>query len=328
MDGRTLMEIMQSPNFSMWGPAEQAFNTGQDKEKANLASIMGQEQRAQQMLPLEMEQKRAAARMSNGQADIYADQLASQAPAEERKKLAMKKMVGEMDDASRAQFKAQVTRNMQIAAMAKANGGALPQGIPFTPEEVQMFSPKNLDAIIKHGETFLSFDPEEINKRKAEEARLAQVRAAGQFRVDAAGVAHPGKDGATAAVPTTPAEILAGMAKFKEARQKVAHLKSVLPLVSPELQAQMQSTYLGLVKQANAEANARVAGQVDVSGTTGGKVKVNPAVDVGGPVGAAAGRPARQAAAEAPKYSQADIEFTAKKYNMTVEQVKAKLGIK
>ncbi len=328
MDGQTLQQLFSGSNPFLAQMGEKAFNLDQQKRHADLASIMGQEQRAQQMLPLEMEQKRQAARMSGGQADLYADQIASKPPAEDRRKAAMQEMLAKMDETTKAQFKAQVTRNMQIAAMAKANKGALPYGLQLSPEEMQMFDPKNLDAIIQHGKTFLEFDPEEISKRQraAEAERLAKVRGEVQMDVKATPTAGSGSK-APAGVPQSYAEVLSGMEKLKEARQRLAYLKAVLPAVSPELQMQLQPAYTAIKKQADAEANARTAGQVDIAATTKGKVPVTPPVNLGEAPSAVTDRPARQQA-QTPSYTQADLEFTAKKYNMTVDQVKKQLGIK
>jgi len=185
MDGRTLMEIMQSPNFAMWGPAEQAFNTTQEKAKADLATTLGLEQRNQEMHPLEKESKRQAARMSGGQADIYADTLARKIPVEDERKAALQKSIAGMDDTSRAQMKAQVVRNMQLAAMMEKNGGMLPQGFNLSPEEMQIFQPKNLKNIIAHGQAFLEMDPDWLAERKkAEEARrLEGIKAQGRVEL-------------------------------------------------------------------------------------------------------------------------------------------------
>ena len=203
MDGRTLMEIMQSPNFAMWGPAEQAFNTTQEKAKADLATTLGLEQRNQAMHPLEMEKARQAARMSGGQADIYADTLARKIPVEDERKAALQASIAKMDDTSRAQMKAQVVRNMQLAAMMEKNGGMLPQGFNLSPEEMQIFQPKNLKNIIAHGQAFLEMDPEEISKRRraAEAERLAKIR--GQVQMDVKGTpsAGGGKNNPTMAPP-------------------------------------------------------------------------------------------------------------------------------
>jgi len=329
MDGQTLQQLFSGSNPFLAQMGEKAFNLDQQKRQADLASIMGQEQRAQQMLPLEMAAKETTNRLNASTAGLNEYSLKAKPDAETAKKTAMQEMLAKMDETNKAQFKAQVTRNMQIAAMAKANKGMLPEGLQLSPEEVKIFDPKNLDAIIKHGQTFLEFDPEEISKRQraAEALKLAQTRIDGQIAVKE--TPTPGKGGgAPATVPQTNAEIIAGMQKLKKASERLAYLKTVLPAVPPELAEQLRPAYNGLRAQAEAEANARTAGQVDIAATTKGKVPVTPPVNLGDAPSAVTNRPARQQATEAPKYTQADLEFTAKKYNMTVEQVKKQLGIK
>lgn len=203
MDGQTLQQLFAGSNPFLAQMGEKAFNQAQQKEQANLASIMGAEQRAQAMHPLEMESKRQAARMSGGQADIYADQLARKIPVEEERKAALQASIAKMDSTSRAQMKEQVVRNMQLAAMMEKNGGQLPQGFNLSPEEMQIFTPKNLKNIIAHGQAFMEMDPEWIAQRKkAQEAeRLAQVR--GQVQMDVKGTpsAGGGKNNPTMAPP-------------------------------------------------------------------------------------------------------------------------------
>ena len=324
MDGNTLQQLFSGSNPFLAQMGEAAFNQAQQKEKANLASIMGQEQRAQAMHPLEMQSKEVNNRLNASSAGLNEYSLQSKVDPQQAKKAAMQKMLGEMDDTTRGQFKQQVTRNMQIAAMAKANGGALPPGIQMSPEEIQMFSPGNLDKIIQHGQTFLEFDPEEIAKRqRAKEAEaLAKVR--GQVQMDVKGT--PSAGGGGSAAPTMDNQgIIAQMSKLKEARQKLAYLKTVLPQLTEEQQAQWQGAYNGLKKQAEEELRARTAGDVDIPATTKGKVAVTPGVNLGDAPSAVTTRPARQAPAQV---SQADLEFTAKKHGISVEEVKKRLGIK
>lgn len=324
MDGQTLQQLFAGSNPFLAQMGEKAFNQAQQKEQANLASIMGAEQRNQAMHPLEMESKRQAARMSGGQADIYADQLARKIPVEEERKAALQASIAKMDSTSRAQMKEQVVRNMQLAAMMEKNGGQLPQGFNLSPEEMQVFTPKNLKNIIAHGQAFMEMDPEWIAQRKkAQEAeRLAQVR--GQVQMDVKGT--PSAGGSSNAAPTMDnAGIVAQLSKLKEARQKLAALKTILPQLTEEQQAQWQGPYLALKKQAEEELRARTAGDVDIAATTKGKVPVTPSVNLGDAPGAVASRPQRQAPAQV---SQADIEFTAKKHGISVEEVKKRLGIK
>ncbi len=329
MDGRTLMEIMQSPNFSMWAPAQQAFNTAQDKAKADLATTLGMEQRNAAMHPLEMRSKEATAKLNESTANLNQYALDTKLPKEEALKLNMQKFFKESDEMTQEQTRMKVQRMMQIAQMAKSNGGALPPGIQLNPEEIQQYSPANLDKLIKYGETFFAADPKEIatRQRASEALKLAQTRTEGQIAVKETSAAGSGSNKSMAVVPQSYAEVLSGMEKLKEARQRLAYLKSVLPAVSPELQMQLQPAYTAIKKQADAEANARLAGQVDIAATTKGKVPVTPPVNLGDAPSAVTSRPARQEA-QTPSYTQADLEFTAKKYNMTVEQVKKQLGIK
>ena len=200
------MELSQF--FGTGNPFMTQYGMGQmdiqkQKQEADLATTLGLEQRNQAMHPLEMESKRQAARMSGGQADIYADTLARKIPVEDERKAALQASIAKMDDTSRAQMKAQVVRNMQLAAMMEKNGGQLPQGFNLSPEEMQIFQPKNLKNIIAHGQAFLEMDPEEISKRQraAEAERLAKIR--GQVQMDVKGTpsAGGGKNNPTMAPP-------------------------------------------------------------------------------------------------------------------------------
>jgi len=327
MDARSLQDLWQGPSPFLAQMGEQAFNLDQQKRQADLATTLGMEQRNAAMHPLEMQNKQAVTDLNKSTAAMNQYALDTKLPREQALAQAMQKFHKESDDMTRSQTREQVLRNMQIAAIAKQNGGALPPGIQLKPEEMAQFSPANLDKIIKFGETFLQYDPEEISKRQraAEALKLEGVRAQG--RIDLKSMAAPGKAGSI--TPTMDNNgIVAQMSKLKEARQKLAFLKTVLPQLTEEQQAQWQGPYLALKKQAEGELSARNAGEVDVATTTKGKVAVNPPVNLGDAPPAVTNRAARQEATQAPKYTQSDLEFTAKKYNMTVEQVKKQLGIK
>lgn len=212
MDGRTLMDIMQSPNFSMWGPAEQAFNTTQDKAKADLASVLGVEKRAQEMQPVEIASRQASTALNNSNAQLNQYALDTKLPKDKALAQVMQKFHSESDDNTRAQTQAQIVRSMQIAQAAKNNGGALPEGLQLSPQEMKMYTPGNLDGIINFGKAFLENSPEELSKRTAaaekQAAAVAAAKEAGQWRVQAAGTARPGAGGG-AKVPKSPRELLA-----------------------------------------------------------------------------------------------------------------------
>jgi len=326
------MELSQffgtgNPFMTQYGMGQ--MDTQKQKQEADLATILGMEQRNAAMHPLEMQNKQAVTDLNKSTAAMNQYALATKLPKEEALKQNMQKFFKESDEMTQEQTRMQVQRMYQLAQMAKANGGALPPGVNVPPEEMDRYSLANLDRTIKYGEAFFASDPKEIaaRQRAAEALKLAQTRTDGQIAVKE--TPTPGKGGAGPnTVPQSYAEILAGMSKLKEARQKLAYLKSALPALPEALQVQLQPAYAAIKKQADAEANARLAGQVDIEATTKGKVPVTPPVNLGDAPAAVTGRTARQEATQAPKYTQSDLEFTAKKYNMTVEQVKKQLGIK
>ena len=229
MDGRTLMDIMQSPNFSMWGPAEQAFNTSQEKAKADLATTLGMERRANEMQPVEIAHKNAATALNNTTAQMNQYALDTKLPKDKALELVMQKFHKETDENTRTALKEQVMRNMQLAAMAKQNNGVIPAGIKLSPEETKLFDPKNLDGLIKFGQTFLQYDPAEIAQRQRaaerKDAAVAAAAEAGKYRVEAAGTARPGSGGG-AKVPKSPRELMsyydykAQTAETEEEKQK------------------------------------------------------------------------------------------------------------
>jgi hypothetical protein len=328
MDGQTLQQLFAGSNPFLAQMGEQAFNLDQQKRQADLATTLGMEQRNAAMHPLEMRSKEASAKLNESTAGLNQYALDTKLPKEEALKQNMQKFFKESDEMTQEQTRMKVQRMLQIAQMAKTNKGALPPGFQLSPEETAQYAPENLDKLIKYGETFFAADPKEIaaRQRATEAKQLEELRAQG--RIDLKGLAAPGKGDGPINVPQTYAEVLAGMVKMKKASERLAYLKSVLPAVPDELSQQLRPAYEGLRQQAEAEANARTAGQVDIAATTKGKVPVTPPVNLGDAPGSVTGRPARQQATQAPQPTQADLEFTAKKYNMTVEQVKKQLGIK
>lgn len=298
------------------------LETQQQKSEADLATTLGLEQRNQAMHPAELAGKEAVTRLNNSTAAMNEDVLASNIPAAQRQKQRLQESLSKMDDVTRTQLKARVIHNLQLANAMKKNKGQLPEGFSLSPEEAPYFTPDKLDAHIAYGQAFMEMDPDWLAERKkAEEAeRLAQIR--GQVQMDVKGT--PSAGGGNTAPTMDNAGIVAQLNKLKEARQKLAALKTILPQLTEEQQAQWQGPYLALKKQAEEELRARTAGDVDIPAVTKGKVLITPAVNLGNAPSAVASRPERQA----PQVSQADIEFTAKKHGISVEEVKKRLGIK
>jgi len=271
MDGQTLQQLFAGSNPFLAQMGEKAFNQVQQKEQANLASIMGAEQRAQAMHPLEMTARETTNRLNASTAGLNEYALKTKPDADTARKSAMQEMLNKMDDATRGQFKQQVTRNMQIAAMAKANGGRLPEGMQMSPEELQMFRPENLDKIIKHGQTFLEFDPEEIGKRQraAEAERLAKIR--GQVQMDVKGTpsAGGGKNNPTMAPP-----------KMNLQQQYGFYNNLAFAEQDPEkkkaYQAEADRIELMILRQAVNAQQARQAGDPNLADPKLGGLPVNP----------------------------------------------------
>ena len=182
------MELSQF--FGTGNPFMTQYGMGQmdiqkQKQEADLATTLGLEQRNQAMHPAELAGKQAVTRLNNSTAAMNEDGLRRKIPAEDERKAALQASIAKMDDTSRAQMKAQVVRNMQLAAMMEKNGGQLPQGFNLSPEEMQIFTPKNLKNIIAHGQAFLEMDPDWLAERKkAEEARrLEGIKAQGRVEL-------------------------------------------------------------------------------------------------------------------------------------------------
>jgi len=330
------MELSQF--FGTGNPFMTQYGMGQmdiqkQKQEADLATTLGLEQRNQAMHPAELAGKQAVTRLNNSTAAMNEDVLSRRIPAEDERKAALQASIAKMDDTSRAQMKAQVVRNMQLAAMMEKNGGMLPQGFNLSPEEMQIFQPKNLKNIIAHGQAFLEMDPEEISKRWAAAAaeKLAKIRGQGQMDVKGTPSAG-GNTKPPAPAPGSNEAIVADLAKFKEARQALQRLKIWYPQMTPEQKQQWLPVIASLKKQAENEPLLPGQGKVDPVATANdpkGGVAAKPAIDLGGAPGAVANRPQRQQPAVNPKdITPENIAFTAKELGISEEEVKKRLGIK
>lgn len=198
MDGQTLQNIFQSPNFALWGPAEQAFNLDQQKQQANLQSLLGTEQRAQEMQPLDIAHKQAVTRSGNANAATVEDALKAQAPAEERMKLAMKQLHAKSNETDRAQMDADMYDRLQRASVIKANGGQIPLSMQkeIPPEEMPYYTGKGLDLTIAMGKAYHENHPKTIEAREKQAADYRKTIDAAKImadsRVTAAGMKGSG----------------------------------------------------------------------------------------------------------------------------------------
>ena len=257
MDARSLQELWQGPSPFLAQMGKRAFDLAQEKQQADLATTLGLEQRNQAMHPAELAGKEAVTRLNNSTAAMNEDVLSRRIPAEDERKAALQASIAKMDDTSRAQMKAQVVRNMQLAAMMEKNGGMLPQGFNLSPEEMQIFQPKNLKNIIAHGQAFLEMDPEEISKRRraAEALQLAQTKTEGQIAVK--GTPSAGGGGGSAPKPAkNPQELMTEYTRLANAAKPGSEeQKHYLALAGAEWQ---KLQLLAILK-----AQAPQGGQVD-----------------------------------------------------------------
>jgi len=303
MDGQTLQQLFAGPNPFLAQMGEQAFNLDQQKRQADLATTLGLEQRNAAMHPLEMQNKQAVTRLNNSTADINEYGIATRLPKEQALAQNMQKFFKESDEMTQQQTRMKVQRMMQIAQMAKSNGGALPPGIQLSPEEIQQYSPGNLDKLIKYGETFFASDPKEIaaRQRAAEQMKLEQERQKGRIDLKATPGANGPGGKPPSPKPMSNEAISADLLKLKEARQKLAQLKVYYPLMSPEQKQQWLPIIAAIKKQAENEPLIPQTGKVDPVGSANsktGEIVARPAVDLGGAPGAVSNRPARQTASE------------------------------
>lgn len=257
-----LSSLFDSGNFGLLDRGLQAQSLDQEKRKADLATVLGQEQRNQAMHPWDVEAKQAVTGLNKSTTALNQYSLDTKLPVAQALDMNMQKFFKESDDLTRERTKANVIRYMQIASAAKKNGGQLPPGISVSPQEMQYFAPAHLDKLIQFGQTFLENDPTEIAARqRAREAQeLAKLRTDGQIAVKTT----PGAGGSKApAGPRVP----------KSTRELLAHYTYLANQAEPDSPEQKQ--YLAMAEaewnkiqmEAILRAQAPNAGKVDAAAT-------------------------------------------------------------
>ena len=305
MDGRTLNEIMSGGNWSLVGPAQQAFNLTQQRSLQDLVNSQGQEQRAQsqeqrlqQMHPVEMSSKQSYANQAQAQADTMQEHLKvlQGVPLDQRIAVGVAENKKKLSDIDRQRLDGEMSDLSKLAAAAVQNGGTLPLGMNVSnPEHAKLFgNPQGAALAAQIAKAYWMSTPEELGKAANDERdskraiELARIMA--QSRENAA--AGKGKD----TPPTTDTPSIArNLLKLKKASEKLAQLKVYWPMMSEEQRAEWVPVAEDLLTQANEEARVSTAGKVDPNAATKGRVPTTPGVNLGAPSGAAANRPARQA---------------------------------
>jgi len=177
MDGQTLQGIFESPNFSLWNPASEAFNLAQQKAQQGLQAAQGQEQRAQAMQPLEMAHKQALTRQGNANAATVEDSLAAQVPASERLKQKMLEFHSKGTELERSQREADMYERGQNAAIIKANGGQIPIWLlnKIPQNELQMYQGRGLDTTMNILKAYHDTHPKTLDAKAKADAEYKKA---------------------------------------------------------------------------------------------------------------------------------------------------------
>lgn len=182
MDGRTLMDIMQSPNWSMVGPANDSFQLELQKQKADVAQAEQTTRQAAEMHPLKMEAERAQtaeryglARQYNAQSATAEDALKvlQGVPMDQRVAAATADMYQKIAAGDKAKISASMLKGAQYAATALSQGGklSLPQMTSLqqdAPELVQYFQHPNGAKLVSNMVT--AFNALDAERQKSDSA--------------------------------------------------------------------------------------------------------------------------------------------------------------
>ena len=171
----TLAKLFEGGHYSLYGQGQQAVDQAMQRKQADLQSVLGAEQGAQAMQPLELENKRATTRLNTSTAALNENSLQDR----------MKKSFYELDDMQREKVNQDMNRRFQIASAVKANGGQVPLALQaYIPqEELQYYTGPNLDKTLSIGKTFIENSPKWLDQRMKEDA--ATKRASEVARINA-----------------------------------------------------------------------------------------------------------------------------------------------
>lgn len=299
MDGNTLQSLFSQGNPFLAQMGEQAFNLSQMKTQADLSALQQKTSQEQQAFPLEQQVKQAQldhtkALTRSGNAGAAATEYANSIalPKEEAIAENLRKLHLSQSKDQQAQFAAQMTQRMQLAAIAKANKGVLPLEImnQLPPEERVYFKDAQSTALMDLvSNAYHKASPAWQEKRAEEEARLKQTNAAGQWRYDTVidkpqpGPKTPGKPDID---PNNRQQMVNYLAGKKTIAEQLQALKVMGPSMSPEEYAHWVPIYKDLsAKQANDLKNKKLGGGIDLSkvGKNGiATVPITPDAGMGG----------------------------------------------
>ena len=282
MDARSLQELWQGPSPFLAQMGKGAFDLAQEKQQADLASVLGVEQRAAQSHPLEqlvkqanIRQSDAAAAYSTSMKNKLDDDLAilKQIPVEDRVNAHITKMKGELSESQLKQTDAEMETLLGAAAAAAKNRGTLPLGYTLqNPKHAEYFkTPQGSALAMQIAKSYFMQKPKEMyaasndQRQAASDANVAGINArAASERLKA-----------TQARLKPPKNNLEAVYYYQELARNSEDQAEVAKYT--ELSQNAQKAYEAeLIQKAILAAQQRLAGGVDMEQMGDNQVPVNP----------------------------------------------------
>ena len=287
MDGRTLMEIMQSPNFSMWGPAQQAFDLGQQKNQADLASVVGAEKRATELQPVAIKEKEANIRQSDAAAGYSTamkkqleDQLGvlQKIPMSDRVTSHIAKMRSELSGERLKQADSEMESLLGAASTAAKNGGTLPLGYTLqNPAHAEYFkTPKGFTLASQIARAYFENKPKEMYAVSNDARDTARAESVARIGANAS-VTAANSRGTGGKVLKPPKNNLEAVYYYQE-KARMAETEAESAQFAQMAQKAQEDYVAELTQKATLAAQSRLAGSVDMSAAGGVPTRPMPGV--------------------------------------------------
>jgi len=282
MDARSLQELWQGPSPFLAQMGKGAFDLAQEKQQADLASVLGVEQRAAQSYPLEqlvkqanIRQSDAAAAYSTSMKNKLDDDLAilKQIPVEDRVNAHITKMKSELSESQLKQTDAEMETLLGAAAAAAKNRGTLPLGYTLqNPKHAEYFkTPQGSALAMQIAKSYFMQKPKEMYAASNDQRQAAS--AANVAGINARVASERLK--ATQARLKPPKNNLEAVYYYQELARNSEDQAEVAKYT--ELSQNAQKAYEAeLIQKAILAAQQRLAGGVDMGQMTDNQVPVNP----------------------------------------------------
>ena len=293
MDARSLQELWQGPSPFLAQMGKGAFDLTQQKQQADLASVLGVEQRAAQSHPLEQLVKQANIRQSDAAAAYNTsmknkldDDLAilKQIPVEDRVNAHITKMKSELSESQLKQTDAEMETLLGAAAAAAKNRGTLPLGYTLqNPKHAEYFkTPQGSALAMQIAKSYFMQKPKEMYAVSNDQRQAAS--AANVAGISAASAANVAGINARAASES----LKARQARLKPPKNNLEAVYYYQELARnseneaegakhTELSQNAQKAYEAeLIQKAILAAQQRLAGGVDMEQMGDNQIPVNP----------------------------------------------------